>query len=785
MWKYLTRALLRNRPVILIFIVFLTAFMGWKGVGVKLSYDNASILPADDSFVVDYATFKKRFGEDGSVIVIGVENPSMFQLKDFNLWYDLTADMTKIEGVEGVMSITKAATIQKNDSLHQFDFNQLVTSKPTTQSGVDSLKNKILAQRFYDGLLFNSKTDVYILAITLKKAVLNDKIRMSITDNIVDRAKEYTAQSGHELHYSGLPYIRTMTARTVQHELFLFVLLSIIVAAFILYLFFRSLKVVASSLVVVGISIVFTLGLVGLFGFKISILTGVIPSLIVVIAIENCIYILNKYHWEYRNHGNKILALSRVIRRIGFASLMVNTATAAGFAAFILVSNQLLREFGIIASISIMMEYALCITLLPIIFSYMNPPSDKHVKHLDNNFFNGVLEKIFFVIQHKRGWVFSIAGLLLLIGIVGMLNMRTSGKVTDDIHHGNPLYQDLKFFEKQLGGVMPFEISVDTKKKKGVMLYSTIQRIDQLQNIISKNKEFSKPLSIAEFTKFAKQAYFNGNPEMYTLPNSMEKTFVLSYLPKKTDGKQQLLNSFIDSTQQITRVSFQMADIGTKEMNRLLSSIRPQVDSIFAKADYDVKITGSSVIYTRGTEFLIKHLLVSVLIAVGFISLLMALMFSSVRMIAVSMLPNIIPLIITAAIMGFTGVPIKPSTIIVFSIALGISVDNTIQYLSRYRHELKTTGNNIKLSTLNALHEAGFSMIYTSIVLVLGFSVFMVSSFGGTQALGLLVSTTLFIAMFFNIIVLPSLLLVLDKYLVTKAFKSEPVIDIDEDQDEG
>lgn len=784
MWKYLTRLLLRNRPVILIFIVLLTAFMGWKGAGVKLAYDNASLLPADDSCIVDYNAFKKKFGEDGSVMVIGVENPDMFQLKDFNLWYDLTNDMTRVKGVEGVMSIAKAANIQKNDSLRQFEFLPLVPSRPTTQAEVDSLKNQIRSLKFYDGLLFNSETDFYILAITLKKSFLNDKIRLAVTDEIVTRAKVYMAQSGHEVHYSGLPYIRTVTARTIQHELFLFVVLSIIVAAFILYLFFRSFKVVISSLVVVGISIVFTLGLIGLFGFKISILTGVIPSLIVVIAIENCIYILNKYHWEYRNHGNKILALSRVVRRIGFASFMVNTATAAGFAAFILVSNQLLREFGIIASISIMMEYALCITLLPVIFSYMDPPSDKHVRHLDNNFFNKVLEGILHIIQYKRKWVFTIAGLLLLTGIVGMLNMRTSGKVTDDIHKGNPLYKDLKFFEKQLGGVMPFEISVDTKKKKGVMLYSTIQKIDQLQNVISENKEFSRPLSVAEFVKFSKQAYFNGNPEMYSIPNSMEKTFVLSYFPKKADGKQQLLNSFIDSTQQVTRVSFQMADVGTLEMNRLLDKIRPQVDSIFPKEDYNVKITGNSVIYARGTEFLIKHLLISVLLAIVFISLLMALMFSSVRMIAVSMIPNIIPLIITAAIMGFTGVPIKPSTIIVFSIALGISVDNTIQYLSRYRHELKSTGNNIKVSTLNALHEAGFSMIYTSIVLVLGFSVFMVSSFGGTQALGLLVSTTLFIAMFFNMIVLPSLLLVLDKYVVTKAFKSEPVIDIDEDAED-
>ncbi len=758
--------------------------MAWLGTGVKLSYDNSRMLPSDNPTLVQYDAFKKRFGEDGSVFVIGVTNPSMFKMQEFNAWYDLTHDMSEIDGVEGVTSIAKAANIVKNESLRQYDFPPLVPKKPITQAETDSLKEKILSMKFYEGLLFNPKSHTYLLAVTLNKKRLNDKSRLIITDNIVERANAYAQLTGHQLHYSGLPYIRSVMARKVQKELFLFIFLSILVAAFVLFLFFRSIKVVASSLVVVAISIIFTVGLIGLFGFKISILTGVIPSLIVVIAIENCIYILNKYHWEYRQHGNKILGLSRVVQRIGFASLMVNTATATGFAAFILVSNQMLREFGIIAAISVMIEYVLCILLLPIMFSYMKPPTEKHLKHLDNKIFSSLLDKIIFLIQHKRKWIFSVAGVLLVVGIIGMLNMRTSGKVVDDISKKSVLYKDLKYFEKEFGGVMPFEISVDTKKKKGVMRLPTIQKINELQEVVMKNKEFSKPLSIAELAKFAKQAYFNGNPEMYSLPNSQEKNFVLSYFPRKANGQKQMLNSFIDSTQRYTRVSFQMADVSTNHMNRLLDSIRPKVAEIFPAKDYTVHLTGNSLVFARGTEFLIDHLLQSVLIAIGFISLLMAVMFSSVRMIAVSMIPNIVPLIITAAIMGFTGVPVKPSTIIVFSIALGISVDNAIQYLSRYRHELKVTGHDIGRSTINALREAGFSMIYTSIVLVLGFSVFMVSSFGGTQALGMLVSTTLFIAMFFNIMVLPSLLLVLDKYAVTKAFEGEPLIEIFDGDDE-
>ncbi len=783
MWKILVRLILRNRPGILIVIGILTALMVWLGTGVKLSYDNSRILPSDDPAIIEYESFKKRFGEDGSVFVIGVTNPDMFKLNEFNAWYNLTYDMTRIDGVEGVTSIAKAADIVKNESLRQYDFPPLVSRKPISQAEADSLKEKILSTKFYEGLLFNPKTHTYLLAVTLNKKRLNDKSRLLITDNIVERANAYALLTGHKLHYSGLPYIRSVMARKVQHELFLFIFLSILIAAIVLFLFFRSFKVVFSSLVVVAISIIFTVGLIGLFGFKITILTGVIPSLIVVIAIENCIYILNKYHWEYRQHGNKILGLSRVVQRIGFASLMVNTATAIGFAAFILVSNQMLREFGIIAAISIMVEYALCILLLPIMFSYMKPPTEKHLKHLDNKIFSSILEKIIHLIQYQRKWIFAIAGVLFVLGIIGMMNMHTSGKVVDDISTKSILYKDLKFFEHQFGGVMPFEISVDTRKRKGVMRLSTIQKIDELQEEILKNKEFSRPLSVAELAKFAKQAYFNGNPAMYSLPNSQEKNFVLSYFPRKAEGQKQMLSSFIDSTQRYTRISFQMADLSTNDINRLLDNIRPKVAEIFPAEDYDVQLTGNSLVYARGTEFLIKHLFESVLIAIGFISLLMALMFSSVRMIAVSMLPNIIPLIITAAIMGFTGVPVKPSTIIVFSIALGISVDNAIQYLSRYRHELHVTGNDIGRSTINALREAGFSMIYTSIVLVLGFSVFMVSGFGGTQALGMLVSTTLFIAMFFNIMVLPSLLLVLDKYAVTKAFEAEPIIEIYDGED--
>ncbi|MGE5447620.1 MAG: efflux RND transporter permease subunit [Bacteroidales bacterium] len=786
MFALISRFILKNRTFLMVFLAVCTAFMAYKGKDVKLSYENTSLLPDKDSTKIEYQNFKKLFGEDGNVIVIGAVNPNVFTLDQFNAWANLGDSLKKIDGVREVLSISKAVNLVKNDSTHQFDVLPLVTGKLTTQAQADSLRDKILGLKMYEGLLYNSKTRATLMTVTLDKQKLNDISRIVMVDHIVKTVEAYKAKNKVEIHYSGMPYIRTVTMQKVKHELFLFIIMSIVVAAFIMYLFFRSIKVVISSLLVVGISILWVLGTTVLFNFKITILTGVIPSLIVIIVIENCIYILNKYHWEFRSHGNKMRALSMVIQRIGFASLMTNAATALGFAAFILVPNQMLREFGVVTSINIMVLYVLSIIILPIIFSWVAPPKPKHLKHLDSNFFGTVLDKVMYLISYRRKLIYGIAAGLVCIGCVGLWMMKTSGKIVDDFRDDDPIYLDLKFFENNFGGVMPFEISVDTKKKNGVMTYSTIQKIDRLQKVINEHPEFSKPLSLIEVFKFARQAYYGGDSSKYSLPSSMEKNFILSYIPQNVEGQGAgLLKSFLDSSRQITRVSFQMADVGTKHMDSLMASIHPQVDSIFDPAKFDVKLTGNSVVYARGTNFLIRNLFESVGIAIFLISVLMALLFSSFRMILVSMIPNIIPLLITAAIMGFSGIPIKPSTIIVFSIALGISVDNAIQYLSRYRHELKVTNGNIKQSALSALHEAGFSMIYTSIVLVLGFSVFIVSAFGGTQALGVLISTTLLIAMFFNVMVLPSLLLSLDKRLMSKSF-TEPILEIfEEEEGEG
>ena len=783
MWSFLVRHILRDRVVILIVIGILTLFMGYKAREVVLSYDMVRMLPASDSTTIVYENFKKQFGEDGTVMFIGIQDKNLFTLNKFNDWFDLYDKIRKINGVEEVLSNTRLYKLQKNDSIKKFEFKPICPVKPKNQQELDSLKNEIYSLPLYDNLIFNRKTGATIMMVTINKNEINSKRMVALIHDIKATADSFGTKYHTGIHYSGLPYIRTITSKKVENELKLFVLLALLVAAVFLYIFFRSYKAVLFPMIIIVISVIWALGMIVLFGYKITLLTGIIPPLIIVIGVENCIFLINKYHYEFRLHQNKAKSLSRVIERIGKANLLTNAATATGFAAFVITNNKLLVEFGAIASLNIMVVYLLSLTLVPIFFSYLKHPQTKDTSHMEASVAKVIIDKAVIWVNTRRNTIYLLTGIFMLIAVIGVVRLHTSGRIVDDIPKRDALYQDLLFFEKNFNGIMPLEITVDTKKKKGVLTLATLKRIDRLQDTLATYPELSKALSIVEVIKTAKQAFYNGDPGYYSLPSSSELTFMGSYIPDLKSKKKNLLKNFIDSNYQVTRISVQMANIGTKDIDRIQKSLKPKVDSIFNPAKYNVIITGTSVVFLKGTNFLIRNLWESILLAVIVIAMLLAFLFTSWRMILISLVPNLIPQLMTAALMGFAGIPIKPSTILIFSIALGISVDNSIQYLSRYRLQLKHSHGDIPSSVISALKETGYSMIYSSTVLFFGFGIFVLSSFGGTQALGFLISFTLLVAGLLNMFILPSLLLTLDQWSTTKSFK-KPILELYEDDDD-
>lgn len=787
MWNKLVKYILRYRYLNLIIIGLLTIFMGYQALQVQMSYEYAQMLPPTDSVSIVYQDFKKQFEEDGSVLFIGIQDQKIKQLPVFTDWMNLSKEIKAIDGVNEVISVASAVTLRKDTAARTFKIEPVFTETPASQTALDSMLQKAYNLPFYNQLLFSKETGADVMMVYIKKEKLNTSERVALIEDVKAPIAAFGKKHGIEMHYSGMPYIRTQISDLVQKELKIFVFLALAVAAIILLIFFRSVKALVFSLTIVVISVAWAVGMMVLMGFDITILSGIIPPILIIIGIENCIYLITKYHFEYAAHGNQAKALTRVVQRVGFATLLTNLTTAVGFGSFMVTTNAIMFEFGIIAFIAIIVEFLFTLILIPTLYSFFEPPKDRHIKHLEFNWMNGLSDFVVRIIQHKRRFVLYLVVAILLASGYGITRIENKGTVVDDVPHGDKLYTDMMFFEENLGGVLPIEITIDTKKRKGIFNLRTLQKMDQFQQGLQKYESVSKPLSVVEIVKFAKQSFYSGRPEMYSLPNENEKNFILGYLPdidKEKSGDKSILNSFIDTNYQVARISLRLNNIYTPEINQLNKDLQADLDSLFPNDKYKTTITGSAVVFEKGSRYLVNNLIMSLLLAIIIIAFLMFLLFSNIKMVLISMTANLIPLIVTAGMMGFLNIDLKPSTIIIYSIALGIAVDAAIHLLSRYRHELRSSCWNVKDSILNAIRETGNGMVFSGIVLVLGFAVFTLSKFGGTQSLGYLIGFTLLIAIFCNLVVLPSIILYFDKMATTRSFR-KPVLDIlDEEDDE-
>jgi predicted RND superfamily exporter protein len=775
MWGRIALFVLRFRWPLLILILAVTGFMGWQASKVELSYEFTKAIPTDNPKYKAYQNFKKEFGEDGNLLVIGFTSPDLFKEKLFNDYTALVQKLTTANAVVGVLSIPGATNLVKDTTAEKLQAIPIFPRGNISQQTLDSAKQVFLNLKFYRGLLYNDSTHAYLLGVNIDKNVMNSKKRNGVVKAIVDAADEFGKSNSLEMHYSGLPLIRTNMATRIANEMQWFLFGSVVLSAAILMIFFRSLSATFLSLFVVVTGVLWSLGTMHLLGYKITLLNALIPPLIVVIGIPNCIYFLNKYHSSYRDierSGDskagdiKSQALVEMITRMGIVTLFCNIAAAIGFAVFALTKSAILKEFGVVAGINIFALFVISLIIIPVFLSFLPSPKHRHTKYLDNKWLLSILDRLEIWSLNHRKAIYTITVLVLAASVAGMLRLKSEGFIVDDLPKTDKIYTDLKYFESNFEGVMPLEIVVDTKRKNGLRSnpLKTFEKIDQLSSFISADSEMSRPLSIVEGMKFARQAYYDGDSTNYGLPNSFDIAFLAQYLSTKASADTQstftrLVRSFMDSTRQRTRISVNMADVGSKRLEELLAKIDTQSKKIFDTASYKIQLTGSSVTFLEGTSFIINGLKESIMWAFLLIALCMLYLFRSFRILICSLIPNVIPLIITAGVMGWVGVRIKPSTVLVFSVALGIAIDITIRFLVNYKQELKENSKSSTQVVIDTIHKTGISIIYTSLVLIAGFVIFCFSGFGGTQALGWLTSLTLVMATFTNLVFLPALLL--------------------------
>ncbi len=766
-WLQLGKNIVKYKVAALTFLALSTVFMGYFAIQVKLSYEFTKAIPEDNPKFVIYQDFVKKFGVDGTTMVVGFQTDSFFTAGIFNQVADLQKDIKTIPGVTEVLSVPNAYTIVKDSAASKFLPHKIFNAPYSADTALAADRAVLESLPFYKNLMYNPSSNAYIMAISFLPDSINSGARSAIIKNLQSKLDGFATKTKLDVHISGLPYIRTILADRIKKEMLWFLIGSLLLSAITLFLFFRSISATLLSLSVVVMSVIWSFGTMVLLGQKITLLTALIPPLIVVIGIPNCIYFLNKYHTSYKESKNKQEAIEQMVGRMGIVTLFCNITAAIGFFVFALTKSPLLKEFGWVSGLNIMALFLISLLFIPPVLTYLAPPSTKHVKYLENKFLERVLLKIErWTFQHTK-WVFAITSILVVVSIMGLMRIKKEAFIVDDLPKKDKLYTDLKWFEKEAGGVMPLEIVIDTKKKNGlVRSIKPLEAIDELHQYLVAQPELGKPLGLLEGIKFAKQAFYDGDSNAYTVPTGTEMAFMAPYL--KTDTQKtnstigtsptQLLSKFIDSAKRETRVSVNMKDIGSAQLPLFLQRLDSATKAIFDTSKYKVEITGSSVTFLEGSNFIVRGLGESIFWAFLLIAICMIFLFRSFPILMCSLVPNIVPLLITAGLMGWLGISLKPSTVLVFSVALGIAIDVTIRFLVNYKQELPRLQNNVHATLIQTIKHTGISIIYTSLVLVAGFVIFCFSDFGGTKALGWLTSLTLVVSTFTNLILLPALI---------------------------
>lgn len=857
MWMTISNIILRNRLVIIAILSLLTVFFGYKAVtGMQLDNRYGILLPNDAKEKIDYEKFKDLFGEDGGTLAIAIQTDSLYTESKLKAWKQLGDSILKMDGVESVVSEATLVTITNNIEKQKFEAHRVFSDTSFQEKSVDSIKSEIRSNPFYKGLLYNDTSNVSMMMIAIAPEVFRDLKRSEVVLQIEDLARSYSGELGKP-RFAGMPHMRVIVGKRIIEEMYIFIALLFLVTSALIFMFFRSIQVVLICNLIVAVAVTWSMGMIATLGYEMTIVMALIPPLMIVIAVPNCIFLLTKFHQEIREHGNKVLALSRVIKKIGTAIFLTNFTTSLGFLTFVTTNSDKLMEFGITASVNIILIYFISITTLPIVLSLSNPPKHKHLKHLERKLAVGLLDGLIHITVNHRKWVYIMTIAVLVFSFAGMMQIDASGNLSGDLPEDHPIKKDLYFFQDHFGGSIPFEVLITYKEPSRIAKKQTLEGVDQIQQILDADPLFAEQISYVDMLKAANMAYFNNDSSQYRLVTkkrtlSRLKRYMDSSIITNSTGVGAKMTELLDTANRILRIRTQMKDIGSydviqrrdslyKQIDAILNPDKPVIERYYAeykdssrqeyvdsilftysnvtnalaegyitsedermeyyedweafigkyKKDkdfdanlraaidleyYDVKLTGISIVASEGTNYLVFNLFTSLLFAILAISILMAVLFRSARMVLISLVPNLIPLLFTAGVMGWTGIPLKPSTLLVFSIAFGISIDDTIHYLAKYRQELKSKKWDLKQCVLMAIREAGLGMFYTSIVLFCGFSMFMFSQFGGTQALGMLVSLTLLVAMVTNLVILPTLLLSLERRLITKSFE-EPYFD--------
>lgn len=736
--------------LILFLVVAISTFSVFNVSKLKFDYDFEAFFPQNDSETDFYLQFRKDFESDNDFIIVALENVNgIFDFEFLKKVDDLANDLRSLEEIEEVITITQLKETVRDPFLGSVFTKPMFRWEQPENYPIDSLK--LFQTQGLKGLFFSE--DGRSLTINLKHTEGLSKAKGDmLSQQVQDLVNAYDFEGAHLV---GRTIGQRMYVEMMIQELLMFISISLLITIVFLFVAFRSGWGVVIPTLIVLISILWTLGFMKIIGKDIDLMITVLPTIIFVVGMSDSVHVLTKYLQELRNGRDKNEAIKYAFKSIRLATFLTALTTSIGFLTLVLSNIKPISDFGIYISVGVMLAYGLTFSMLPALL-FLGKPKRLITFSTSDDFWTKKLSYAFRWVLRNRNKLFLGGFAITFIGLYGLSILKVDNVILEDLKDDHVLKQEFQYFEQHYAGARPFEMAVVLNENTEVFNEATLTALDEIDNFLLNEYGVGSLMSFPILIKSANKSLNGGSDDYYSIPSGSRLRMVKKAL--NNAEIKEVSSLFFNPEKKILRVSGKVGDIGRKHYE----SLNERLDNFIEEKKYSklftVKVTGTAHLIDLNNKYLVENMVLDLMLSVMAIGLIMSIIYKSWKMFFLTVIPNVIPLILVGGIMGFAGIPIKVSTSIIFNIAFGIAVDDTIHFLARVR-TLLAEGYNVQYAVKRTFLTTGKAMIITTLILCGGFMTLIFSNFLGTFYIGLLITTTLIIGVITELIFAPLVIL--------------------------
>lgn len=715
-------------------------------LNVEADFSLEGFFPENDPTIEAYQRFSEEFGRDDNIIAIGLSNPDVLDEAFITKLRDLVGALESIENVTEVRSLLDAQRLRNVDGRLVAE-PYLNGSIPDRQAFMD----EITSDPFVQGLFINNAADFTAIYLAIDEEQNNFPVREQI---IGDMMRILSGSNGLTYYVAGIPYFRNQYVNVLNSEIIFYISISSVLIILLLWFLFRNVQGIVIPILIVWLTILFTVVILWASGGYFEILTSTIAPILLCVGVADSVHMLSKYRDNRMAGIAKPQAVRESLIVLGSATFLTSVTTAIGFATLLTSNVVPMRTFGIYTAIGVMVAYVITIFLLPNLMPYFRDtePGGLPGARVHNAIGNFLQATFRFSLKYHKA---VVIGTLIVTALIatGIGQLRVNGFVFDDVGRDSPLIADSYIIGERLSPQFPLEIIIDSGAENGITNPDLLARVAALEEKLISFEEIDRSRSL---TTLMKQIHRTMQPEQAAQqPLPADRALLAQYLLLMEITDADALDRFTDFTYAQIRVSAQTHDAGSWRMNQIRAELQSYIATHFP--DEAITMTGTTILVADLTDNIVRSLASSIGLAFVFISLIMAWLFRNFKLVIISLLPNIMPLLVIAGIMGYFGIEIKPSTAVIFTIAFGIAVDDSIHFLARFRIESRR-GRTLIDAVRVTTEKTGRAIILTSAILLVGFGTLGNSEFDSTMYMGQLVSITIFTAIIADLFFLPALI---------------------------